>query len=136
MVRVVEVGLPMSCRRSLRWRSSLLVLAWFESYFSPVCGVLGCRDVFIGRVGVLVVISFVTALGDKGGQRDGRYKEMSKKKHDKGRGSCFVTHVVGLSFTGSPLVSFHDRILRRASITRPHPFEKGRGASAASSLLR
>jgi hypothetical protein len=79
---------------------------------------------------------FTAALGDEGGQWDGRYKRMAKTNHDKGRGWSFVTHIVGLPFPGSPLVFFHPRILRRASITRPHPFGKGRGASAASSLLR
>ena len=67
---------------------------------------------------------------------------MAKTNHDKRRGSCFVTYHLGLPLHGSPLVFLPPRFLRRASISRPHPFGKGRGgcsgvlASEGAEVLR
>ena len=55
---------------------------------------------------------------------------ITKTNHDKCRGSCFVTHLMGLPLPGPPLVYLHPQNLCRARTNRPHPSEKGMGWSA------
>jgi hypothetical protein len=56
-----------------------------------------------------------------------RVRGLGKTSHDKRRGSCFVTHHRGLPLHGYPFVFLPPWILRRASLSRPHPYGKGRG---------
>ena len=52
---------------------------------------------------------------------------MNRNGHDVCRGSCFVTYRAGLPIPGSPLGFPPPRFLLRARMSRPHPFEKGKG---------
>ena len=78
------------------WRgSSHTFCLCVGSWVAMTCSLAGwgVMDLFI-----------MVALGDEGGQWDGRCKRMAKTNHDKGRGLCSVTHIVGIPFPGSPLV--------------------------------
>jgi len=81
-----------------------------------------------------VGVSYSAGGSDRDVSRGGMGEWIMKMNHDKRRGSCFVTHLMGLPFPGSPLVFLLPPLLRRATMRCPHPFGEG-GAGAAAIRL-
>ena len=131
--------LPSWPSQPLRWEVQCwdLILRWFawlglllSSFPTPALSsphIMGVSSWVIVRYG---------GVGCGGGQWDGTSEEMVKMNHDFHRGS-FSGHTIWAShFLGPPSHFSLPYSPVKHQENRPHPFGKGRGGCALSSLLR